>query len=146
MLDHVLAQRPRTQVGVSLHRPAHGGRYQEVMLTHFVRNDEEQFEWEFVTFSRQSHYHYPGDLDVTLLGEGQQRVAVTGRWCDRLPNAQTSLWRAQQGCTSLPDCMTDGDLFYEADQGVLSQLDTDISTASIASSLPSDGCHEQLIL
>ena len=122
MLDHVLAW-PANYVVVSLHRPAHGGRYQEVMLTHFFRNDEEQWEFEFETISRQSHYFFPGDSEVTLLCDEQQRVAVTGRWCDRLPNAQTPLWRAQQGCTLFSDCMTDGDLFYEPHnlEGVLSQ-------------------------
>ena len=144
MLDLMLAHRPSIQVGVSLHRPAHGGRYQEVMLTHFVRNYGEQWELEFETFSRNPDYAYLGDPDVILLCDGQQRVAVTGRWCDRLPKAETSLWRAQQGCTLFPDCMTDGDLFYEADKGVLSRHNTDISTASTACSLSSDVHDEEL--
>ena len=55
MLDCALDHRANTHIAVSLHRPAKDGKYQEVMLTHFVRNDADQFEWEFCTMSRQSH-------------------------------------------------------------------------------------------
>lgn len=54
MLDNVLGQPSHTQFVVSLHRLAQRGRHQDIMLTHFLRNEEEEFEWEFVTFRFQS--------------------------------------------------------------------------------------------
>lgn len=118
VLESVLGQRPSTQVGISLHRPAEGGKYQEVMLTHFLRGEEEQWEWEFETFSRQSHYTFCRDANAVALPDEQQQVAVTGSWCHKLPNADTPLWRVQQGCTSHPDGVTDGDCFYDHDHAI----------------------------
>lgn len=112
-LDHVLAQNAWTRVVVSLHRPAAAGKHQEVMLTHFIHREEEQFEWEFTTYSQQSHYAYTTASYRTLPDE-QQWVAVTGSWCvgDKLPAADVPLWRAQQGCTMRLNCLAEGDKLY----------------------------------
>ena len=115
-LDNLLGQHEDCQVGISLHRPAEHGKYQEVVLTHFVQNENGKFELEFITYSMQSHYDYATNADAGMLCEQQQQVAVTGRWCHRLPVADTPLWRAQQGCTDHPACMTSGDCLYEQER------------------------------
>ena len=112
VLDNLLSEHEDYEVGISLHRRAEHGKYQEVMLTHFVQNSNGKFELEFITYSMQSHYHYPTDANAATVCEQKQQVAVTGRWCHRLPIADTPLWRAQQGCTEHPACMTSGDCLY----------------------------------
>jgi len=62
-----------------------------------------------------------------VLPDHQQRVAITGSWCRKLPIAENALWRAQQGCTLFSDYMTDGDCFYEMSINTVNSVSESLS-------------------
>ena len=89
---------------ISLHRPARGGETQLIMHTCFKRDysqdppsepydpdDSDSIE----SWSWYSDY-FLGDLYVRP--EHRQFVAITGRWCDELPDANKQLSSAHYGC------------------------------------------------
>ena len=103
------------KVQVSLQRPAQANKMQEVMHKIFWDATDFQSSWYEDEEATDLYSVNPGEVDhcldevpwVLVTPINMQQVAITGNWCQVLPNALWPLWEARHGCHAYG--MTEGD-------------------------------------
>lgn len=103
------------KVEISLQRPAQADKMQEIMHKIFWDSTDFQSSWYEDEEATDLYSVNPWEVDhcldelpwVLVTPINMQQVAITGSWCQVLPNALWPLWEARHGCHAYG--MTEGD-------------------------------------